>query len=907
MPKTLYLLDGHYQIYRSFYGLPQGLSSPAGEPTGATHVFFAMLFALLRQRKPDYLALVLDVSDETVFRREIDGNYKAQREPAPEALGVQINRIVSIVTLLGIPIYRVPGYEADDVMATIVERLRDRDDLSIYLVSRDKDLEQLLSDRVRLFDPTKSAEIDAGTLLLEKGYTPAQAVEVQTLVGDSTDNVPGVMGVGTKTAAKLIAQYGSAQNVVAHADDLTPKLAQKVKAYADKLAVTRRLVTLHRGVPLDFDLDACGVARLTPTAARPIFQELGFTRLMDGLDALGVRPPATPPPAPPAVIVERPIAVAYTLVDTPDKLDALAAELSRQPAFAFDTETTELRAVDSDLVGVSFAWRAGAGYYVPVRGMGGAVLPQALVAVKLKAALEDPAIYKVGQNVKFDMLVLRQLGIRVQNVRFDTLLAAFLLDPLSRSHSLDHLAKNLLNHDMIPITDLIGKGRDQIDMQQVDTARACEYAAEDADITWRLKELLEPRIAGSHVASLFHDIEMPLSEVLAEMEQNGVCLDVALLKKLGGSMEDRLIELSRDAHRAVGHSFNLDSPKQLAQVLFDELQLSVVRKTKTGRSTDADTLEALASQTDHPLPRLLVEYRELSKLKSTYIDTLPGMVSRRTGRVHASFNQTGAVTGRLSSNNPNLQNIPIRTETGREIRRAFVACDADHVLLSADYSQIELRLLAHFSKDQALRDAFESGQDIHRAVAAQVNGVSPQDVTPAQRSAAKAVNFGIIYGQTPTGLARGLGIAVSDARRFIDLYFLRYPGVRAFIQTCVTDARRKGYAETIFGRRRPIPQLTSRNRGEVGFGERIAVNTVVQGSAADLIKRAMIDIHREIQGRKWPLRMLIQVHDELVFEAPGAQAQQAADMIRQKMENAIPLDVPIVAETAWGANWAECK
>ncbi len=906
MPKTLYLIDGHYQIYRSFYGLPQALTSPKGEPTGATHVFFAMLFALVRQRKPDYLAMVMDVADETVFRREIDASYKAQREAAPQDLGVQIDRIVSTVTALGTPIYRVPGYEADDVMATIVERLRDRDDLQIFLVSRDKDLEQLMSDHVRMFDPTKSAEIDPQTLLREKGYTPAQAVEVQTLVGDSTDNIPGIAGVGPKTAAKLIAQYGTADNVLAHADELTPKLGEKVKAFADQLPLTRKLVTLHRNVPLDFNLAECRVDRLTPGALRPIFQELGFTRLIDGLDTLGVGAAAAAP-APPAVVVERPREVKYTLVDTPEKLDALAADLAKQPAFAFDTETTELRAVEAALVGVSFSWRPGEGYYVPVRGAGGPLLPEALLAGKLKAVLENPGIIKVGQNVKFDMLVLRQMGIRVANVRFDTMLAAFLLDPLARAHSLDFLAKTYFDHDMIPISDLIGKGKDEIRMDEVGTSRACEYAAEDADITWRLKELLAPRIEGSHVHALFHDVEMPLSEVLAEMEHNGVALDVPLLKKLGASMEDRLIELSREAQRVVGHSFNLDSPRQLSQVLFDELQLSVQRKTKTGRSTDADTLEALAAQTDHPLPKLIIEYRELSKLKSTYIDTLPGMVFKKTGRVHTSFNQTGAVTGRLSSSNPNLQNIPIRTETGREIRRAFVAGDGEHVLLSADYSQIELRLLAHFSRDRALMEAFRSGQDIHRAVAAQVNGVMPELVTPAQRSAAKAVNFGIIYGQTATGLARSLGIPGSEARKFIDQYYSRYPGVRAFINSCVADARRSGYAQTLFGRRRPIPQLTSRNRSEIAFGERIAVNTVVQGSAADLIKRAMIDIHREIQSARRPSRMLIQVHDELVFEVPRAHVEEEAAMIRQKMENAIPLDVPVVVDVGWGPNWAEAK
>ncbi len=907
MAKTLYLLDGHYQIFRAFYGLQQPLSSPTGEPTGATHVFCGMLFSLIRRRRPDYLGMVMDVSDATVFRRELDPEYKAHRDPAPEALHVQAERIAAIVSSLGTPIYRVPGFEADDVMATIVERLRDEDVL-IYLVSRDKDLGQLLSDRVRLFDPTKDAEIDPAALLAEKGYTPAQAVEVQTLAGDPTDNIRGVPGVGVKTAAKLIAQYGTAEAVLAHADELSPKLRERIKEFAAQLPITRQLVTLRRDVPFAFHLHDCSLERLHPAAVRPIFEELGFSRLTDALDTLtgdGVAPPIAPPARPTPAPSSAP--AAYILVDTPEKFAGFVAQLRAQREFAFDTETTALNPVEADLVGLSFAWRRGEAYYVPVRGTNGPTLPLRLVVEALKPILEDPAVAKAGQNMKYDLVVLRRLGIRVQGIAFDTMIASFLLDPAARSHSLDSLAKTLLDHEMIPISDLIGKGRDQLTMDQVDTGRVCEYAAEDADFTWRLKELFEPRINASHVEALFRTLEMPLVEVLAEMEHNGVSLDRELLRNLGRSMEDRLLELTRETHAAVGHPFNLDSPKQLADVLFDELSLPVVRKTKTGRSTDADTLGALCDKTDHPLPKLILEYRELSKLKGTYIDTLPSMVCRKTGRLHAGFNQTGAVTGRLSSSDPNLQNIPVRTETGRRIRQAFVAPSSDHVLLAADYSQIELRLLAHFCKDSALLAAFEAGQDIHRAVAAQVNGVAPEEVTSEQRSAAKAVNFGIIYGQTPFGLSRSLGIPLAQAKAFIDMYFLRYPGIRLFIDRCIDDARRTGHAQTILGRRRPIPELNSRNAGEIAFGERIAVNTVVQGSAADLIKRAMIDIHRELMSGGHPAKMLVQVHDELVFEVPKADLERESEMIRDRMEHAIPLDVPIVVDIASGPNWAESE
>jgi DNA polymerase-1 len=909
MSKTLYLLDGHYQIYRAFYGLPQQLSSPTGEPTGATHVFCSMLFGLIQKRRPDYLAMVMDVSDETVFRRDLDPNYKAHRDPAPEALHVQADRIVSILSALRVPIYRLPRFEADDLIATIVERLRD-EDVRIYIVSRDKDLEQLLSDRVRLFDPSKEAEMDVAALLEANGYTPEQAVEVQTLAGDSTDNIPGVPGVGMKTAAKLISQYGSAAAVIEHADELSPKMCERVKAFAAQLPITRQLVTLRRDVPFDFELRDCALDRLSPSAVRPIFEELGFNRLTEALESLAPLTEhggasldhATHPERTARAESEK-----YALVDTPEKFADFVGQLAAQAEFAFDTETTGLNAVEVDIVGLSFAWKAGEAYYLPVRAVMGATLPLSDVVRRLKPIFENPSIAKVGQNAKYDMLVLRQLGITVAGLRFDTMLASYLLDPMGRSHSLDALAKNLLGHDMIPITDLIGKGKDQRTMDQVDTRQVCEYAAEDADYTWRFKEVLEPQIAGSHIERLFRDTEMPLVEVLAEMEHNGIVLDCGLLKRLGATMEDRLIELTRDVHQAAGRVFNLDSPKQLAEVLFDEQGFQVMRKTKTGRSTDAETLEALAAQTDHPIPKLVLEYRELSKLKNTYVDTLPKMVCRRTGRVHASFNQTGAITGRLSSSDPNLQNIPVRTDLGKQIRAAFVAGDAESVLLTADYSQVELRLLAHFCKDRALLDAFQRGQDIHRAVAAQVNGVAVEEVTPAQRSAAKAVNFGIIYGQTPFGLSRSLGIPVGEARAFIDTYFLRYPGIRLFIDRCIDEAKRTGYAQTILGRRRPIPELKSRNPGEVSFGERIAVNTVVQGSAADLIKRAMIDIHRELKGGGHPARMLIQVHDELVFEVPKRDVEREATMIRDRMEHAIPLDVPIVVDIAWGRTWADSK
>lgn len=906
MPKSFYILDGHAQIYRAYYAPFRNLNSPTGEPTRATYVFCSMLFNLLRGRRPDYLAMTLDVSDRSVFRCEIYPDYKAHRDPPPEDLPVQAERIVQIVERCGIPVLRKEGFEADDLMATLARRYAG-EDLHVYLVSKDKDLEQLVGDHVFLFDPGKDEILDRAALIAQKGYGPEQAIDIQTLTGDSVDNVPGVPGIGPKTAAKLIAQYGSADAVLHHADELSPKQAAAVRDFAAQMPITRQLVTLRDDVEFPFALDAARFAGIAVDQVQPLFIELGFNRLTEQLEAFrgAADAPAAPAaPSPPAA--PRP-AARYELVDSDEQLAALANRLAGVKALAVDTETTGLNPVAAELVGIALAWEEGVAYYVPVRAAVGDVVSLAAVHAHLKPILENPNVAKIGQNIKYDLIVLRQAGIDVAGVAFDTMIASFVLEPLRRSHGMDALAHELLGHRTIPITDLIGKGKNQIRIDEVDTARVCEYAAEDADVTWRLSKVLGRQIEASPTKALFTRTEMPLVEVLAEMEHHGVALDVPLLKKMSAELAERIAELTREIQGHAGYAFNVDSTRQLATVLFDELGLPVVKTTKTGRSTDAETLEALAEKTDHPLPRLMLEYRELTKLKGAYLDPLPRMVCPRTGRLHAGFHQTGAVTGRLSSSDPNLQNIPVRTEIGRRIRGAFVAGGPEWRLLVADYSQIELRVLAHFSRDAALLEAFRTGQDIHAAVAAQVAGVPLAEVTPQQRSAAKAVNFGIIYGQSAFGLARALGISKSAAQDFIDRYHARYPGIRAFVDRCVADTRDKGYAETILGRRRPIEELLSRNRQQVSLGERLAVNTVIQGSAADLIKRAMIDIHREIIDRRLATKMLIQVHDELVFEVRAEDLEAHTELIREKMTTAIPLDVPIVVDIGVGQSWLEAK
>jgi len=896
--KTLYLIDGHAQIFRAYYArFSESLNAPSGEPTKATYVFTQMLLGILRDQKPDYLAVTLDFGDASTERKQFYPEYKANRDATPEDFGPQVKRICQLLEIMKVPTFSVRGQEADDIIATIAHRLRG-EDLEVRVVSRDKDLHQILTDKVKLWDPQKDEILDATSLVEAKGYTPEQAVEIQTLTGDSTDNVPGVPGIGPKKALGLVQKYGNVAGVVEHVEELTPKMRENVKAHGDRFDLTRRLVTLSTEVEIDFDLKACDVEAMEPTALRPVFQELGFDSLVERIGGAGESDDDAREPQ------ERGVC---HLVDDEDKLAAFIAELRQQSRVAIDTETTSLRPVDCDLIGISVAWQAGEGWYLPLRSNTGKTLDAEDALAALRPILEDASIEKVGQNIKYDIIVLRCAGIELRGVVFDTMVASYLLDSSRRSHGMDALAKELLKYDTISITELIGKGKKQKSMLDVELADLATYAAEDADVTWRLGELLRPQIETATFADLFADVEMPLVEVLAEMERTGVTIDRERLEVTSHRLSERVEELRSEIFKVAGHEFTLDSPKQLAEVLFDELGLRVVKKTKTGRSTDASVLQTLAVETVHPLPQLVLEYRESQKLLSTYVAPLPSLISERTGRVHASFNQTVTATGRLSSSDPNLQNIPVRTEQGREIRRAFVPSAADRVLITADYSQIELRILAHLSNDDALISAFRADEDIHRFVAAQIAGVSPDDVTKTQRNRAKAVNFGIIYGQGAFGLARSLGISRGEARDFIADYKARYPGIVSFMDQCVLQAETQGSVATMLGRRRPIPEIASRNRNLRALGERLAINTVVQGSAADLIKIAMVRIARDSRADGLDLQMLIQVHDELVLEAPGDRVAEYAEFVRERMATAIPMQIPVKVDVAWGENWLEGK
>ncbi len=931
-PKSFYIIDGHAQIFRAYFAPFRDLKSRSGEPTKATFVFTQMLLNIIDQRKPDYLAMVIDTGDESVFRKEIYPEYKATREPPPDDFFPQEKRILEIVKDAGVPIFAKPGFEADDLIATIAKRL-ENEDFEIFLVSKDKDLRQILTPCIHMYDPTTDEVIDEAKMLEKVGYTPAEAVEVQTLMGDAIDNVPGIPGVGEKTAAKLIKKYGSADAVLGHLDELTPKMRENFEKFGERLPIARRLVTLKCDVDFQFHEESCRFLGLNLDGLKPHLRACGFTSLLKRLgdDSAGVAPqavtkakyqpfetglfgpmgdaPAAEEGAPPAIAPQTSAENSYECVDTDEKFERFLAELKKQKRFAFDTETMGLGAMQSPLVGMSFSWKHGHGYYVPTKGPMGCKLVECdRVLRELKPILEDPKIQKVGHNLKYDLLVMRQAGIHVRGVSMDSMIAAFLIDASRMRYGIDQLALDLLNFQKIPTSDLIGKGKSQLTMDRVPLERISCYAAEDADIALRLCDLLEKKLEEfPAIRKLADDIEVPVIDVLVEMEKNGIAVDPKVLREQSEVLAGRIEVLRAKIIEEAGVEFNPDSPKQLGDVLFNKLNLKIVKKTKTGPSTDVEVLEKLAG--DHKVPKLVLEYRGLMKLKNTYLDNLTADINPTTRRIHGSFNQIGAETGRLSMSDPNLQNIPIRTDEGRRIRLAFVPGDPEkNVLLTADYSQIELRFLAHFTQEPALLKSFREDEDIHRTVAAEVFGVAPDQVTREQRGEAKTINFGIVYGVTAFGLARRIeGMTVPKAAELIAAYNKRFPAIKQFLERCVMEAQSQGYVETLLGRRRPIPEIKSHIIAMRNMGERMAINSVVQGSAADLIKLAMKNVFARLQKENRPSRMLLQVHDELVFETPKESAEADAAIIREEMTGAMKLDVPLKVEIGWGKNWQEVK
>ncbi|MHC5139496.1 MAG: DNA polymerase I [Planctomycetota bacterium] len=916
MSKKLYIIDGHAHIYSAYYAPMRPLTAPSGEPTKAVFVFTNAMLGLIERAKPDMLVVTMD-SKAPSFRVDMYPEYKAHRPPMPEDLPAQIGHIERILEAMNIPMLRVDGWEADDLIGTLAREATEKG-IDSLICSKDKDMLQLLNEHVVAYDIKKDIVTDTQSLMEDKGLTPEQFIDVLALQGDTADNIPGVPDVGPKTATDWIRKYGSLDELYEHADEIKGKRGDNLRKFKEQAYLSKDLVIINCAAPIEFDENAFTFSGPDTDKLADIYKELGFTKLLSslGVQVEEVKPKTKPAPIPGGLFAEESrVGTAradanYTLVDTPEKLDKFAKELTQQQAFAFDTETTSINAMRADLVGLSFSWQGGTGYYLPVKApLGQPTLDIDKVRESVGPILADAGRYKVAQNLKYDYLVLENAGMPVavaDGKVFDTMVASYCLHADRSSHGMDAMSRDYLGYEPIPISDLIGKGKKQITFDQVETTAACEYAAEDADVTWQLYEYLSRRLdAMGQIAELFETVEMPLVTVLARMEANGVSLDTALLRKMSNTMTGTVDILTDQIYALAGVPFNIDSPKQLAEILFDHLGLTSLKKGKTQRSTDAGVLEQLKN--DHEIIPLLLEYRQLVKLKNTYTDKLGKLINPRTERVHASFNQTVTATGRLSSSDPNLQNIPVRTEMGRKIRSAFIPGTESGCILSADYSQIELRLLAHFSKDAALLKAFTEDQDIHRFVASQVYGVEAEEVTSEMRGKAKGVNFGIIYGQGPFGLARAIGITQAEAKQFIADYFARYPSIRSFMDNAIHKAKNLGYAETILHRRRPIHGLESSNFNMRSQAERLTINTVIQGSAADLIKVAMINIQRRIETENLPVKMTLQIHDELVFELPKDQANDHAAWITQEMTDAIDLVVPLKVDVSIGPNWLTDK
>jgi DNA polymerase-1 len=908
MAKKLFIIDGHAYIYAAYYAKMRPLTTPTGEPIQATYIFTTAILGLIQRQKPDMLAVAMDSKTPT-FRVKIYPEYKAHRPPMPDDMPVQINRIEQILGAMNVPVLRLNGFEADDVIGTLAKKAA-ADGYDCLICSGDKDVLQLLDDHISTFDIKTDTRTDVVTMVEQMGVTPEQFIDCLALQGDASDNVPGIPDVGTKTALDWIHKYGSIDNIYEHIDEIKGKRGDNLRKFKDSAILSKELVTIDCDVPLQIDYDALALKKFDEAKLAEIFTELGFNRL---LTQLGLTKDSSFESR--AISNESPIvgyeklasikAVShdYQLIDTQEKFERFLPELKKQKLFAIDTETTSLFAMRAELVGISFSWQPHKGFYLAIKApLGSNHLDIEQVRSKLTPLLADENAKKVGQNIKYDLLVLRNAGIPVKGVHFDTMVASYCLDPERESHSLNQMALDFLNYQCIPISALIGKGKNQLTFDMVDTTAACEYSAEDADITFQLYIYLKERLEKEpELKKLFEQVEMPLVSVLAAMEYNGVSLDTALLRKMSGEINEALKTVTEQIYEHAGSVFNIDSPKQLSEILFKRLNLPPVRIGKAGLSTDAAVLEQLADQ--HPIIEQLLYYRTLSKLQNTYTAKLGTLINPRTGRVHASFNQTVTTTGRLSSSDPNLQNIPIKTELGRKIRAAFVPAKKTDCILSADYSQIELRLLAHFSKDKALMAAFAADQDIHRFVASQIYNVPIDQVTDQMRSNCKAVNFGIIYGQGAFGLSRSIGISQTEAKKFIDDYFARYNSIRKFMDDCIARAKHTGYAETILHRRRKISNINSKNANKRAQAERLAINTVIQGSAADLIKVAMVNIQKKIENELLTVKLILQIHDELVFELPAAEAEKHARWIAKEMTGAILLDVPLKVDITFGPTW----
>jgi len=889
--QALYLIDGSSYIYRAFYAV-KDLSTSRGLPTNAVYGFLGMLRRVLKEKSPTYLAVALDAPGPT-FRHQLSAEYKATRPQMPEPLARQLPYIKRLIALYGIPLLEVNGVEADDIIGTLTAWAAGQG-RQVVIVSGDKDLLQLVSSRVRLWDTMKDVVVGPQEVEQRYGVPPSQLVEVMGLAGDSSDNIPGVPGIGPKTAERLIREFGSIENLLAHLTKVpSARERSKLEAYGAQARLSRELVTLNCRVSLEPDWERLRIGASDREALAALFRELEFRRFLQELEGEG------------AITSGSRRLIEAEVITTAGDLEALVARLEGIPEIGVRVIGAGGHPMAAELVGVALAWGPENACYVPLghgSADGGARLERRAALEALATLLSDHTVGKISHNSKLTWLALKRYGIELAGLRFDPMLAAYLLDPEQRVQLLSVLAKEYLGEALVTAEDLAGSGRNQRPVSSLGPAELAPVAAGEAACSLRLAPILQAKLEAEQLASLFRTIELPLVRVLARMEFSGVRVDVAALEKLSAELDQRLEARIDQIYRLAGGPFNINSPQQLGTVLFEKLALPVTRKTKTGYSTDMEVLAGLAPL--HPLPAEVLRYRSLMKLKNTYVDALPRLVNSETGRIHTSYNQTGTVTGRLSSSEPNLQNIPVRTEEGRVIRRAFVADPGSH-LLAADYSQIELRILAHYSRDEVLMAGFQKGEDIHLRTAAEVFGVDANAVTAEMRRQAKTINFGIIYGMSPFGLARELGIPQAVARAFIQRYFERYPGVRAYVEQMPLRAREQGLVTNLFQRRRFLPDISSRNRNLRQFAERTAINTPVQGSAADMMKLAMIQIDSALETKGVPARMIMQVHDELVFEVEREAVPEIAALVRERMESAGRLQVPLLVAVGHGPNWDE--
>ncbi|PCJ89888.1 MAG: DNA polymerase I [Flavobacteriales bacterium] len=924
MNKKLFLLDAYALIYRAYYAfIKNPRINSKGLNTSAIFGFVNTLWNVLQTENPTHIAVVFDAG--VTGRDLILTDYKANREKTPEDIKTAEPYIRQIIEAFNIPVLQAEGYEADDVIGTLAKKAEEKGFVT-YMMTPDKDFGQLVSENIFMYKPPKggnNAEIWGVKEVCEKFQIqrPEQVIDILGLMGDAVDNIPGVPGVGEKTAMKLVGEFGSVEGVLENSAQLKGKLKERVEENQEQALISKQLATIVLDAPVDLDEKSLKAGEFDREKLEALFAELEFRGMGKRIFGEDISVTAKPKSGQmdlfgqaeengqekqEQVVSFKTIENTkhkYHFVDTEEKRADLIKQLLAQKSICFDTETTSLDELTAELVGMSFAFKSGEAYWVPV--------PEnreeaTVVAQEFKTVFENDKIEKSAQNIKYDMLVLRNYSINVQGPMFDTMLAHYLIQPDMR-HNMDILAETYLNYRPISIETLIGKkGKNQLSMRQLEPEQITDYAAEDADITLQLKELFEPQVKEGHLEKLFYQIEMPLTEVLADMEEEGIKLDVETMKEFSKELAHDIAKLQRViTELAEGEEFNLDSPRQLGLILFEKLKISdKPKKTKTGQySTSEDELQKLANS--HPIIPKILDYRSVRKLKSTYVDPLPEMVNTNTGHIHTSYMQAVAATGRLSSNSPNLQNIPIRTERGREIRKAFVPRNNDYVLLSADYSQVELRIIAALSGDENMQAAFINKEDIHTATAAKVFDVNTEEVTREMRSKAKAVNFGIIYGQSAFGLAQGLGISRTEARQIIDNYFSQYPRIKEYMDKNIEFARKHEYVETIMGRRRYLRDINSANNVVKGHAERNAINAPIQGSAADIIKIAMLNIHKELSFGKFQSKMLLQVHDELVFDVHKSELEKATQLVKNKMETAVELSVPLLVETGIGSNWLE--